>query len=346
MNIIITGGAGFIGSHVAAYYASKDNDVTIIDNFSRTKLLKKNSTEISDLQNWTILKKNHPSIKLYNQDVRDHKKIEEIFAQNKDNIDVVFHTAGQTAITSSVEDPREDFENNVVTTFNILDAVRKYASKATVLYCSTNKVFGSKPNSIELIEERTRYKFKDPNFNGINENFSIDQSGHTPYGASKLAGDIYMQEFSHTYGIRTGVFRMSCIYGPNQMSFEDQGWVVYMIKKAVKDHAVTIYGDGKQVRDILYIDDLVELYNQFITKKNIGSNVFCVGGGIKNSISLRELLAYVEDKKGIRVQCNYMPWRNSDQKVYISDITKAKLLLNWSPKISAYEGIDRILNLI
>lgn len=340
MKYLIIGGAGFIGSHAADYYSSKNHDVIIIDNFSRSRLLKKEG--YYGEQNWPKLKSKYPHIKLFREDVRNTKKIDSIFKNIQP--DVIINAAGQTAIAPSIEDPREDMENNFLTTFNVLEASRKYCQNPTILYCSTNKVYGDNPNKIQIIEDKLRYKFQDPDFIGFNEEYSIDNSIHTPYGASKLAADIYTQEYSKTYGIKTGIFRMSCIYGPNQMSFEDQAWVTFLIKKAIKDGSVNIFGNGKQVRDILYIDDLIRLYDNFITNPDCGSQIFCVGGGMKNSISILELLNLIEDKFGQTIKKNYFTWRKGDQKIYISDISKAKNILGWEPSVSVFDGIGKLID--
>ncbi|MHA1821966.1 MAG: GDP-mannose 4,6-dehydratase [Promethearchaeota archaeon] len=338
-NILVAGGAGFIGSNVALYFNKKGHNITVLDNLSRSKLLNKPDHPCD--QNWKMLQRVAPEIELIKGDIRDFDLLEKVYKVH--NFDIIFQMAGQTAITTSIENPREDFENNVVGTFNLLEAARKWSNeKPTFIFCSTNKVFGENPNIIKLVEKELRYEAADPNFNGINENFSIDLTEHTPYGASKLAADIYVQEYGKLYGMKTGVFRMSCIYGPNQISFEDQGWVVHIINKALKDHSVNIFGNGKQVRDILWVEDLLDLHDKFINSP-IDSDVFCVGGGKENTISILELIKFIEDKLEIKIERKYYPWRNADQKYYFTDISKANRILGWEPKVKAWEGVGKIV---
>jgi CDP-paratose 2-epimerase len=340
MNILITGGAGFIGTNATEFFALRDHNLILIDNFSRSKLLNKN---ITCNQNWLRIKNKYPNIKLFEFDLRNSNDLDKVLMEHE--IDAILHAAGQTAVTSSINNPMEDFENNVKVTLNVLESARKYKEEAIILYCSTNKVYGDKPNTLEIIEEKKRYSYKNPEFLGIKENFGIDSSIHTPYGASKLAGDIYVQEYSNTYGLKTGIFRMSCIYGENQHATEDQGWLVFLINKAIYEGRVNIFGDGKQVRDVLHVGDLVELFNQFIDKyDSIGSQVFCIGGGRNNTISILELLDILETRLGIIIDRDFFPWRKGDQKIYVSDITKAEKILNWKPKIGIKVGIKKIID--
>ncbi len=339
MNILITGGGGFIGSQAAEYFSSRDNNLILIDNFSRSKLLNNN---IPCDQNWIRIKKKIPNIELFEFDLRKTNDLNKILVEHE--FDVILHAAGQTAVTSSIKNPIEDFENNLKVTLNVLESARKYNEDAIILYCSTNKVYGDKPNTLEIIAGKKRYSYRNPDFLGIKENFGIDSSIHTPYGASKLAGDIYVQEYSHIYGLKTGVFRMSCIYGENQNATEDQGWLVFLINKAIREGRVNIFGDGKQVRDVLYVGDLVELFKRFIDKyDNVGSQVFCIGGGRNNTISILELLDILETELGKNIDREFHQQRKGDQKIYCSDITKAENNLNWKPKIGVNEGIKKII---
>lgn len=340
MNILITGGGGFIGANVAEFFAFRGHNVIIIDNFSRSKLLEKN---IPCNQNWLRIKNKFPNIKLFEFDLRKSNYLDKILMEHE--IDVILHAAGQTAVTSSIKNPIEDFENNLKVTLNVLESARKYSEDAIILYCSTNKVYGNKPNTLEIVEEKKRYSYKDPEFLGIKENFDVDSSIHTPYGASKLAGDIYVQEYSHTYGLKTGVFRMSCIYGENQNATEDQGWLVFLINQAIHEGKVNIFGDGKQVRDVLHVGDLVELFKQFIDKYDrVGSQIFCIGGGRNNTISILELLDILETELGNKIDIEFFPRRKGDQNIYVSNITKAEKILNWKPKIGVKVGIKKIID--
>lgn len=332
--ILVTGGAGFVGSHVAEYYARKDCEIIVIDNLSRTKLLGKN--EKNARYNWDYLKKFH-NIKLFDKDISDFKQIKDIIK----DVDVIFHIAAQTAVTASVSDPSSDFSSNAIGTFNILEAARINDIKK-IIYCSTNKVYGNNVNKIKVIEGEKRYKFEDKFKGGINENFPIDHCEHTPYGCSKLTGDLYVQDYAHSYGIKTGVFRMSCIYGTRQFGVEDQGWVAWFTIATLLNKPITIYGNGKQVRDVLYIRDLLEIYDKFINS-NLKMGVFNTGGGIKNTLSLLELLDILKELTGKKSKITYGNWRPSDQKVYISNIQEAYEKLGWEPKIAPIEGIKKLV---
>ncbi len=338
----MTGGAGFIGSHIAEYYAKKKNidEVYVIDNLSRSKLLKK---EVKNPNyNWNYLKK-YKKIDLIKNDICDFGFLKQFFQEK--SIDIVFHTAAQTAVTTSITNPIPDFENNIIATFNLLEAVRLSEIEPAMIFCSTNKVFGENVNKLEVIEENQRYRFSKEFSNGISEKFSIDLCEHTPYGASKLCSDIYFQEYGHLYGLKTAVFRMSCIYGTRQFGVEDQGWVAHFIISAFIGKKINIFGDGKQVRDILYITDLIEAYDSFIQNADqIKHDVFCLGGGVDNTLSLLELINILEKELDKKVDYEIFDWRPSDQKVYISDISKASRILNWKPKIKPSEGIKLLLD--
>lgn len=335
MKIVITGGAGFIGSHVAEYYAKKGNDVVVVDNLSRAALLKRKIK--NNNFNWNYLKQ-FKNVKLVKGDI---KNFEEILKATKD-ADAVVHAAAQTAVTVSIEDPITDFETNAFGTFNVLEACRKNDVKSFI-YCSTNKVYGKNVNKINIKEEKSRYVFEKKYQNGIPEDFPIDLCEHTPYGCSKLTGDIYTQDYGKLYGIKTGVFRMSCIYGTRQFGVEDQGWVAWFTIASILGKQITIYGDGKQVRDVLYITDLVELFDKFL-KSSLRNAVLNTGGGPKNTVSLLELIEILEEINEKKIDVKFSDWRASDQKVYVSDISKAKKLLNWSPKVNFNEGIKSLVN--
>ena len=274
-------------------------------------------------------------------DLKDYRNILSFFKSNP-NIDVVFHAAAQTAVTTSITDPKEDFENNIIGSFNLLEAIRESGQKPTLIYTSTNKVFGANIDYCGIQKEENRYRFNLNYEKGIKEDFPIDHTSHSPYGISKLSADLYFQEYGYQYGFRVGVFRMSCIYGIRQLGCEDQGWVFHFIKSAIKDKTINIFGDGKQVRDVLYVSDLVEAFDLFI-KSDLHHSVFNIGGGKDNTLSLLELIELLEIKLFKEIKIEYHDWRSSDQKVYISDISKVSNLLNWSPKISPIEGIGMVL---
>lgn len=335
MKILVTGGAGFIGSHIAEFYAKQNNEVVVFDNLSRADLLKKSIKNID--YNWNYLK-NFRNVELVKGDIRKFKEIENAAK----NADVIIHAAAQTAVTVSVEDPASDFEANALGTFNVLEAARKNNVKS-VLYCSTNKVYGENVNEIKVSEGKLRYEFEKKYSMGIPENFPVDLCEHTPYGCSKLAGDLYVQDYGKLYGIKTGVFRMSCVYGTRQFGVEDQGWVAWFAIAGILGKKITIYGDGKQVRDVIYVSDLVELFDRFI-KSSSKSAVLNAGGGPDNTLSLLELVKILEGIRGKKINLEFSDWRPSDQKVYISDISKAKKLLMWEPKIKPEEGVTKLAN--
>jgi len=334
MKVLVTGGAGFIGSHVAEYFAQKGDDVIVFDNLKRKELLCKSTGD--PYHNVEYLKQ-FPQVNLVMGDIR---KFGDLKGASK-GIDIIVHTAGQVAVTSSVNDPRSDFEINALGTLNVLEIARLY--NASVLYCSTNKVYGNNVNTIPVREEMSRYSFNDERYSkGIPEEFPVDLCGHSPYGCSKLSGDFYCQDYAETYGLRTGVFRMSCVYGERQFGVEDQGWISWFTIAALKDQPITIYGDGKQVRDVLHVSDLVCGFDAFI-KSNVKHGVFNFGGGPNYTLSLLELLELLTNLLGKRPQISFAGWRASDQKVYISRITKANKLLKWAPQMRQEEGVSKMV---
>jgi CDP-paratose 2-epimerase len=331
--VLVTGGAGFIGSHVAETFANDGHPVIVLDNLSRAKLLKKDDRNAR--YNWDFLGK-LPNIDLREGDVRDAATVREAAQGAR----VIVHTAAQTAVTTSVTDPRQDFENNVIGAFNVVDAARTSSSKPAVIFCSTNKVYGENVNAVPLEEQKTRWAFGSKHAVGIDEHFSIDLCEHTPYGCSKLTGDLYMQDYAHLYGIKTGVFRMSCIYGTRQFGMEDQGWVAWFTIAALTGKPITIYGDGKQVRDLLWVDDLIGAYRAFLGS-NHTHGVFNMGGGPENTLSLLELLDLLKTRAN-NISVTYADWRPSDQKVYVSNIDKARQELGWKPQVTPPEGVERL----
>jgi CDP-paratose 2-epimerase len=336
MKILVTGGAGFIGSHVAEYYAKRREEVIVFDNLSRAKTL---TNSIGDtFYNLTYLKNNYDNITLILRDVRKFEEIKE--ASN--GVDVIVHAAAQVAVTTSLMDPRIDFEINALGTFNVLEAAR--LNDAAVVYCSTNKVYGKNVNKIRINVKEKRYCFADKEYkDGIPERFPIGLNGHSPYGCSKLTGDLYVQDYAHTYGLKTGVFRMSCVYGERQFGVEDQGWVAWFTIATLTDKSITIYGDGKQVRDVLYVTDLLEVFNAFL-ESSLKHEVFNIGGSPKNTLSLLELLDLLKELTGKEPQVSFTNWRPADQKVYVSDISRAKQMLRWQPKISPKMGVKRLVD--
>jgi len=338
MKVLITGGAGFVGSHVAEHYAKRNNEVLVFDNLSRAVLLGHDTS--NTMYNWNYLRK-YDNIEFVKGDIRDSKAVEQV---SKD-VDVIVHAAAQTAVTTSIKDSRIDFEINAIGTFNVLEAARKSKSNPAVVFCSTNKVYGDNVNKIAVKKQDTRYVFNDPKYkNGIPETFFTDLCEHTPYGASKLAADIYVQDYAQRNEIDAAVFRMSCIYGTRQFGVEDQGWVAWFTIATLLSKPITIYGDGKQVRDVLYVTDLVRAFDAFMQKRDkIHHGVYNIGGGIKNTLSLLELLDLLEKLTGKRSKILYKDWRPSDQKVYISSILKAQKELGWGPEVGPQDGVNKLV---
>jgi CDP-paratose 2-epimerase len=285
--------------------------------------------------NWNYLKK-FKNIERIKGDVRSDKDVSKAIGKG---VDVVVHTAGQPGVPSSVRMPKEDFSINAFGTLNVLEAARKKSKDTVVIYCSTNKVYGENVDKIALAEKEKRYTFKDTP--GVNEFMCTDLTGHTPYGVSKLVGDLYVQEYSHIYKMKTCVFRMSCTYGTHQFGLEEQGWVAWFIIATLFNKPITIYGNGKQVRDMLYVDDLVNAFNLFINS-DLNRGLFNIGGGPENTISLLEFLEELESLIGKKPKVNFSDWRPSDQKVYITDTSKLEKTLNWKTKTKVKDGIKKL----
>ena len=336
MRVLVTGGAGFIGSHVAEFYAREGNEVLVVDNLSRFTLLRKGGEW--QYYNLEYLRKNYPSIIFIKSDVCDLQKLNEVAK----NVDLIIHAAAQVAVTTSLVDPLTDFKINALGTLNVLEFARH--NDSVVIFCSTNKVYGENVNRVPLKDLGTRYWYDDPSYErGIPETFPIDGAAHTPYGCSKLAADIYVQDYAHSYGLRTVVFRLSCIYGERQFGVEDQGWIAYFIKQALLNEPITIFGDGKQVRDVLYVKDLIRAINLgFLHSGRIKGEVFNIGGGPENAISILEALNFIKELVGHGLIIRYAEWRKADQKVYVSCIKKAYELLGWRPEVNWRDGIRRL----
>ena len=330
--MLIIGGAGFIGVNTARYFASKGWKITVLDDLSR-KGTKKNLS-------W-LMRDFPKKIKFVKADiVSDLPHLRKQIRLN----DVVIHLAAQVAVTTSIDNPRHDFLVNVVGTFNILEEIRLSPNRPVLLYSSTNKVYGSLPE-VPVSMRQKRYEFKDKtkkNY-GVDENAAIDF--HSPYGCSKGAADHYVIDYSRIYGIKTVVFRQSCIYGEYQFGVEDQGWVAWFAIASMLKKKLTIYGNGKQVRDLLFVDDLVKLYEKAIAKiDKVNGQAFNIGGGPRNTLSLIELLESLQGKYNLKTKITRALVRAGDQPVFVADIRKAKRLLGWSPKISVDKGLKRLVD--
>lgn len=336
MKLLITGGCGFLGSNLAADAMARGEEVVVFDNLSRNG----SRTNLAWLQSQGEFRFEHGDIRNQNDITRVIQSFEP---------DAIFHLAGQVAMTTSIANTRMDFEINVMGTFNLLEAVRLYAKDATVVYSSTNKVYGDL-EQYSYRETNLRYEcIEKPN--GFDEKTQLDF--HSPYGCSKGAADQYMLDYARIFGINTVVFRHSSMYGGRQFATYDQGWIGWFCQKAFEAkfkkgiEPFTISGSGKQVRDVLHGDDMKRLYLSAL--KNIDKvkgQAFNIGGGIDNSLSLLELFNMLEIIAKAKLNYVKLPVRESDQRVFVADIEKAKLLLNWKPEVSSSEGIERMFDWI
>jgi CDP-paratose 2-epimerase len=276
------------------------------------------------------------SFRLVVGDVRDYDKL----AKEIQDVDVVVHLAGQTAVTTSVVDPRSDFEDNALGTFNALEAARNAGTNPVFLYASTNKVYGGM-EGVAVVEQGSRYVYRDFPL-GIPETHPLDF--HSPYGCSKGAGDQYVRDYNRIYGLSTVVLRQSCIYGPRQMGVEDQGWVAWFIIAVVTGRPITIYGNGKQVRDMLFVDDLLDVYDAAITHIDVAAGqTYNIGGGAVRTVSIwSEFGPMLERLVGHGIPVAHDDWRPGDQPVYVSDIRKAERELEWRPRVGVEEGVERL----
>lgn len=333
MKYLVTGGCGFLGSNITAKLIQQAQEVTLLDNLSRT------GSEI----NLTWLK-SLGKFRYIEGDIRNTDHVENIISADK--FDVIFHLAGQVAMSTSVENPRTDFEINTLGTLNVLEAVRKYSPESAVLYSSTNKVYGDL-EWVRYKESKTRYIAVDyPK--GFPETISLNF--HSPYGCSKGAADQYVLDYHRIYGLNTVVFRHSSIYGSRQFPTFEQGWIGWFVQKAleIRDGVLkepfTISGNGKQVRDILYADDMVALYLKAAEQiKIIKGNAFNIGGGMENSLSLQELFSMLQEKTGTEIKYIKLPERTGDQKVFVADITKISSMIGWAPRVKKDTGITEII---
>lgn len=325
MKIAIIGGAGFIGINTVYSFLKKGYQVTVIDNLSR----KGSEYNLKELQK-------KYDVPFHQIDIRESEKLTDFF-QSEKGFDAVLLLAGQVAVTTSVTNPREDFEINAMGSFNVLEAIRLSGEKPLVLYTSTNKVYG-KMEDLAIEEFDTRYNYRDLK-TGIAESRQLDF--YSPYGCSKGAGDQYVRDYFRIFDIPTVVFRQSCIYGPNQFGIEDQGWVAWFTIATLMNRDITIYGDGKQIRDILFVEDLVELYDKAIrNKEKCAGKIYNVGGGPSYTLSLNELIAILEQRFGRLIDRKTSDWRPGDQKVFVSDISKVKEDLGWEPTTDLHAGIN------
>ncbi len=334
MNALITGGAGFVGSNLAAYLMGRGEQVTVFDSLARHGA-SENLAWLRSLGELTFI----------HGDVRNAFDVEQTIKAVMP--EVIFHLAGQVAMTTSMESPRRDFEINVLGSINVLEAVRQYTPKTAIIYASSNKVYGNLDH-LDLVEAPTRWQPRSIQL-GVDESTAIEF--HTPYGCSKGAADQYMLDYARGFGLNTVVFRHSTIYGGRQFATYDQGWVGWFCRQAIETKQnpsrppFTVSGDGKQVRDLLHVSDAV---NAYVTAyENIESGrgqAFNIGGGIGNSMSLLELLQFLEKRLDITLSYTHLPWRQSDQKFFVADNSKAERLIGWTPRMPKEQGIEDTIN--
>jgi len=334
MRYLITGGCGFIGSNLALEVLNRNEELFIFDNLSR----------VGSFRNYNWLK-TKGDFKFYHSDIRNKNDIERVIREIQP--DFIFHLAGQVAMTTSISNPQLDFETNTIGTFNLLESIRIYSPNSIVLYSSTNKVYGDL-DYLRYEEETLRYTCPD-HPNGLDENISTEF--HSPYGCSKGAADQYLLDYSRIYGIRTSVFRHSSMYGGNQHSTEDQGWIGWFCSKALEINNgeikknFTISGNGKQVRDVLHSEDVTSLYFSAINSIDlIQGKAFNIGGGIENSLSLLELFQFLEAELDIKMYYDKIEPRISDQKFFVANNSSITKLTRWSPKVSYATGLRKMIS--
>jgi len=327
---LVTGGAGFVATNVADRLLRSGRRVRIFDNLSRAGVER----------NVRWLRAQHGSrVELQYGDIRDGAAV----ATAVRGVDRVFHFAAQVAVTTSLIDPFADFDINARGTLNLLEALRAAGGQASLLFTSTNKVYGDL-HDVQLRTDGRRYMPADRDVaeSGIGEERPLDF--HSPYGCSKGAAEQYVLDYARTFGLPATVFRMSCIYGPHQFGTEDQGWVAHFAIQALRGRRLTLYGDGRQVRDILYVEDLAEamlLAHQHIDRT--AGQAFNIGGGPANTVSLLELIDLLGELTGSRAAYGFEPWRTADQRYYVSDIRRFSALTGWAPRTGVHDGVGRLV---
>ncbi len=334
MKILVNGGCGFLGSNLASYGIEHGHDITVFDNMSR----------LGSVQNREWLK-SFGEFTFVHGDTRNKNDVETIIKDGQ--FDAVFHLAGQVAMTTSIANPYKDFEINTVGAINLLDSIRKYSPQTSIFFSSTNKVYGDLEN-YTYEETETRYKCKEfPN--GFDETVPLDF--RSPYGCSKGAADQYMLDYARIFGLKTTVFRHSSMYGSRQFATYDQGWIGWFVEKAIEKYKnptcapFTISGNGKQVRDILHAEDMIRLYYSALenTEKVCGE-AYNIGGTMDQSLSLLELFELLENLLGVKMEYTQLPPRESDQKVFVADISKIQAKIGWKPCVTAKEGVSAMID--
>ncbi|MDB4946116.1 MAG: CDP-tyvelose-2-epimerase (CDP-paratose 2-epimerase)-like protein [Labilithrix sp.] len=331
MTVLVTGGAGFVGANVVNTLAKKGERVRVLDNLSRPGVER----------NVQWLEAQHgAAVELVVGDIRDEAAVKRAVS----GVDHVYHFAAQVAVTTSLDAPRDDFDVNALGTLNVLEAIRRERKPPSLVYTSTNKVYGGLAD-VALREDSTRWVPVEDALrkNGISEARPL--SFHSPYGCSKGTADQYVLDYAHTFGIPAVVFRMSCIYGPRQFGTEDQGWVAHFLIRALRGQPITLYGDGKQVRDILFVEDLVDAFERVRSDITaLSGEAFNVGGGAANTTSLVELIARIEELGRRAPRLEHQPWRVADQRYYVSDTDKLRRATGWQPKVGVEAGLGRLFD--
>ena len=326
--ILITGGAGFIGVNSAISFIRNGWQVIVLDNLSR-KGAKLNLQWLKEQSDFIF----------EDIDIRDSDNVSN--AIKKHQPDVLLHLAAQVAVTTSVINPREDFDINALGTLNLLEAVRQHSPDTFFINASTNKVYG-KMEDLGIIERNGRYEYEHL-MSGVPENRNLDF--HSPYGCSKGVADQYTIDYARVYNLNTVTLRQSCIYGPRQFGIEDQGWVAWFTIAAMLDKEITVYGDGKQIRDVLHVEDLVAAYQAAIdNRQRISGTAINIGGGPSNTLSLLELLDYLEKTLEKKITPSWDGWRPGDQPVFVCDLDKAKEEMDWQPTISVDQGVVKLIH--
>lgn len=327
MKALITGGAGFIGCNAVKRFLDQGWDLVVVDDLSR----RGSEKNLAWLQS-------EGKFAFHKCDIRDQKQLDAVFRQHA-GLDAVLHLAAQVAVTTSVTAPRHDFEVNALGTFNVLEATRAHSPHAAFLYSSTNKVYGGLEH-LGVEERGGRWQYRNlPQ--GVAETETLDF--HSPYGCSKGAADQYVRDYARIYGMRTVCLRQSCIYGRRQFGVEDQGWVAWFTIATAKNQPITIYGDGKQVRDVLFVDDLLDCFSAAIAKiDQVKGSIFNVGGGPQNQMSLLELIEKLERLSGRKIERRFEDWRPGDQRIFVADVSKAERELGWKPKTSPDAGVEAL----
>ncbi len=327
---LITGGCGFVGTNLAHRLLCAGRRVLILDDLSRRG--------VEDNLRW--LRQAHPdSLRVETEDIRDEKAVRAAVRE----AGAVFHFAAQVAVTTSLTEPLRDFEINARGTLNVLEALRQSASPAPLIFTSTNKVYGAL-DDLDVHRRGERYEPGQEKIraHGINEARALDF--HSPYGCSKGAADQYVLDWARTFGLPALVFRMSCIYGPHQKGNEDQGWVAHFLLRALDGEPITLYGDGRQVRDLLFVEDLVDALLLAEPKAGeLAGRAFNIGGGARNTFSLLELLAYIGELRGQQPEVRFDDWRPGDQKYYVSDARAFEQATGWSAKTNVHQGVKLLL---